>query len=88
MSLEHQPEGDNNHKLPEEAFINAIEKANHITSGTAECQFSVHKDTKQIMLKLVDSTTKEVIREIPAEKILDMVANMCKLAGVFVDEKR
>jgi flagellar protein FlaG len=29
----------------------------------------------------------EVIREIPPEKILDMVAKMMELAGILVDEK-
>lgn len=69
-------------------FINEIEKANYLQAGTTECQFSVHEETKQIMIKLVDSTTKEVVKEIPSEKILDMVASMCELAGLFVDEKR
>ena len=70
------------------SMVEAIEKANHIETGTTECQFSVHEKTNQIMIKIVNQQTKEVIKEIPSEKILDMVANMCKLAGVFVDEKR
>jgi flagellar protein FlaG len=36
----------------------------------------------------VDSNTKEVIREIPSEKILDMFASMLELAGLLVDERR
>ena len=71
-----------------EAFIDAIEKANHIEVGTTECQFYIHEKTNQIMIKIVDKSTKEIIKEIPSEKILDMVAKMCDLAGVFVDEKR
>lgn len=72
----------------EKQLIQTIEKANHLQSGTTECQFSVHEATKQIMIKVIDTKTKEVIKEIPSEKILDMVADMCELAGVFVDEKR
>lgn len=72
----------------EKSFISAIEKANHIQQGTTECQFSVHQDTKQIIIKLVDINTRQVVKEIPSEKILDMVAKMCDLAGVFVDAKR
>lgn len=77
-----------NGKATEQIFINAIEKANRMVSGSTECQFSVHKQTKQIIIKLIDPQTKEVIKEIPSEKILDMVANMCELAGLFVDEKK
>lgn len=71
-----------------EAFIDAIEKTNHIEVGKTECQFSIHEKTNQIMIKIVDQETREVLKEIPSEKILDMVAKMCDLAGVFVDEKR
>lgn len=72
----------------EEALIKAIEKANNLTSQQTQCQFSVHERTKQIVVKIVDPQTKEVIKEIPSEKILNMVADMCELAGLFVDEKR
>lgn len=72
----------------EKQLISTIEKANHLQTGTTECQFSIHEETKQIMIKIVDSTTKEVLKEIPAEKILDMFATMCEAAGLFVDEKR
>lgn len=72
----------------EKQLIQAIEKANHLQANQTECEFSVHKDTKQIMIKLIDSSTKEIIKEIPSEKVLDMVAHMCELAGIFVDEKR
>lgn len=77
-----------NKNSQEESFINAIEKANHIQQGTTECQFSVHQETKQIMIKLVDVNTRQVVKEIPSEKILDMIAKMCDLAGIFVDAKR
>lgn len=70
-----------------QSFVDAIEKANYIENGNTECQFSIHKGTNQVMIKIVDQTTKEVIKEIPSEKILDMVAKMCDLAGVFVDRK-
>ncbi|WP_054739618.1 flagellar protein FlaG [Cellulosilyticum ruminicola] len=72
----------------EKELIQAIEKANHLQKGTTECQFSIHKDTKQVMIKIVDTSTKEVVREIPSEKILDMFATMCEVNGLFVDEKR
>lgn len=75
-------------KSAEKDFIEAIEKANHLKRGTTECQFSIHEDTKQVMIKVVNTMTKEVIREIPSEKILDMFATMCEVNGLFVDEKR
>jgi len=43
-------------------------------------QFSIHEETKEIMVKVLDTDTEEVIREIPPEKILDMVAKIWELA--------
>jgi flagellar protein FlaG len=51
-------------------------------------QYSVHEETHQIMIKVINKQTQEVIREIPPEKILDIVANLWKIAGLIIDEKR
>lgn len=75
--------------IQEKTIISAIEQANKKFEGKeSELSFSVHEKTKQIMVKIIDKETKEVIKEIPPEKILDMVAYMCEAAGIFVDEKR
>ncbi|MBE5874939.1 MAG: flagellar protein FlaG, partial [Lachnospiraceae bacterium] len=41
-----------------------------------------------VTIKIVDRTTKEVIKELPPEKTLDMIAKVWELAGIMVDEKR
>ena len=75
--------------IQEKLIIQAIEQANKKVLGpNKEFEFAIHEKTKQIMVKVIDSETKEILREIPAEKVLDAVANMCELAGIFVDEKR
>lgn len=72
----------------EKTVMNAIEKANKKLEGAdKEFEFAIHEKTKQIMIKVLDVNTKEVIKELPPEKILDMVAAMCENAGLFVDEK-
>lgn len=50
-------------------------------------EFSVHEETNRIMVKVYDKDTDEVLREIPPEQILDMVAEMQKFVGLFVDKK-
>lgn len=77
------------HHITEKSVIDAIEKANKLIIGTrTEMEFSIHEKTKEIMVKVIDSDTKEVIREIPREKILDMVAKIWEMAGILVDERR
>ena len=74
--------------VADRVVIDAIEKANKaISGGNREFHFAVHEKTKQIMVKVINSDTNEVIRELPPEKILDMVAKMWEMAGIIVDEK-
>lgn len=75
--------------IQEQSIIDDIEKANQkILGPQKEFEFAIHKQTKQIMVKVIDKNTKEIIREIPPEKVLDAVAQMCEVAGLFMDEKR
>lgn len=56
--------------------------------GNAEAIFGIHDDTNRVMIKIIDRDTKEVIKELPPEKTLDMIAKVWELAGIMVDEKR
>lgn len=72
----------------DKALIKTIEEANEkFQVFDRRFEFSVHEKTKEILIKVIDVKTDEVIREIPPEKILDLVAKLCELAGIFVDEK-
>lgn len=75
--------------ISEKVVIEAIERANRaILGGNRKFEFSIHEKTKQIMIKVINSDTNEIVREIPPEKILDMVATMWEMAGLIVDERR
>jgi len=75
--------------MDEKQWIDVIEKANKAIEGaTCSFEYSIHEQTKQIMVKVIDNKTKDVIREFPPEKILDMVAKMWEVAGIIVDERR
>ncbi|MGI6227672.1 MAG: flagellar protein FlaG [Peptococcales bacterium] len=78
----------NSRQNSEEEIIKAIEAANrHFEVYDKRLEFSIHEKTKEIIVKIVDSKNDEVIKEIPSQKILDMIANMMELAGLLVDEK-
>lgn len=73
----------------DEQLIKAIERANKALQGaTTTFEFSIHEKTKQIMVKVLDKDSGKIIREIPPEKTLDLVAKMWELAGILVDERR
>lgn len=59
-----------------------------INNSNEEAVFGVHEETNRITIKIVDKDTKEIIKEFPPEKTLDMIAKVWEMAGILVDEKR
>jgi len=77
-------EKDNN----EIEIKNAVSKINKILEGEGtHLQYEKHEVLNQMIIKVIDNTTYQVIEEIPSRKILDMVAKMCEIAGILVDKK-
>ncbi len=75
--------------ISDEQIIKAIDKAIKAVQGAETVlDFSVHKDTKQIMVKVLEKESGKVVREIPPEKMLDFVARLWEMAGILVDERR
>ncbi len=66
----------------------AVEKINSGQMENSEAVFGIHEETNRVTIKIVDKKTKEVIKELPPEKTLDMIAKVWELAGIFVNEKR
>ncbi|AYO29934.1 flagellar protein FlaG [Biomaibacter acetigenes] len=50
-------------------------------------EFSIHKATKRVIVKIFDKNTDKLITEIPPEKILDLIASIWEQAGFIVDKK-
>ncbi len=70
-----------------EQIRQAVDKINKNTSNQ-EAIFGIHDATNRVTIKIVDKETKEVIREYPPEKTLDMIAKVWEMAGLMVDERR
>lgn len=48
---------------------------------------SVHDVTKQVIYKVRDKVSGEVIRQFPEEKLVEAAARLIELAGMMVDKK-
>jgi len=73
--------------VQDEARRQQLEKILEQTAGADRyLRFEKHEKTGQWMVRVCDSDTDEVIKEIPPEQILDMVGRFCELAGLLVDE--
>lgn len=74
--------------VAEEQLIKNIERAVRSLQGPqTTLEISIHEKTHDIMVKVLNKETGELIREVPREKTLDLVAKMMEIAGILVDEK-
>lgn len=53
----------------------------------SEAVFGIHDATNRVTIKIIDKDTKEVLKEYPPEKTLDMIAKVWEMAGLLVDQK-
>ncbi len=49
--------------------------------------FAQHEDTGRTMVEVMDKKTNEIIRQIPAEDVLNMAAKMDEMIGMLFDVK-
>lgn len=70
-----------------EQIRQAVEKLNK-SLPNSEAVFGIHDKTNRVTIKIIDKESKKVIKELPPEKTLDMIAKVWEMAGILVDEKR
>jgi flagellar protein FlaG len=79
----------NTKDIDESKVKNAVDKINKLLEDkSTHLVYEAHDSFKHdIIIKIVDNKTNEVVREVPPRKLLDMVAKLCELAGVFINQK-
>ncbi|MFE4573228.1 flagellar protein FlaG [Paenibacillus chitinolyticus] len=83
-----ESENDSSKETERRAILDFAESINKsLRESDTHIQVKIHDKTNTIMVLVVNDETNEVIREIPREKMLDMMYNMCVRNGVFLDEK-
>lgn len=85
-----QPAGDEaaGNEKKTAATMKNINDFNKIINHNTVAEFGYNEPTNRITIKIKDKETDEVIKEIPSEKALEMLARAWELAGILVDEKR
>ncbi len=82
-------EPENDQKSADKKNVQAEELLSQIKALTEEGLYSVRFEnddrSNELVVKLVDSKTQEVIRQVPAEELLGMKAALAELQGNFVD---
>ncbi len=87
-SQQQQQAAVNSQAAPDQLKKMIAEMNKKINNTNEIAMFGIHEETNRIMIKIMDKDTKEVIKEFPPEKTLDMIAKIWEMAGILVDEKR
>ncbi len=79
--------GKNEREITREEVEKAVNQINStIRAYYTELHFELHEKSGEMMVKVINKETDTIIREIPPEKILDMVAYFKRILGIIVDK--
>lgn len=66
----------------------AVNQIQDVIQKTAQSlQFSIDKDTGTTVVKVVDTESKKVLRQIPSEEVLAIAKALDKLQGLLIKQK-
>ncbi|CAM3274668.1 flagellar protein FlaG [Filibacter tadaridae] len=83
-----QQQPDNEHPLQADKAKQMTESMNNfLETANTHLQFKFHEKLNEYYVTIVDSTTDEVIKEIPSKKLMDIHAAMREFIGLLVDRK-
>lgn len=70
-----------------ETLLQAVDEVRKAIAPVAQdLLFSIDNDTGRTVVKVVDSSTDEVIRQIPSEEVLAIAQALDKLQGVLIKQ--
>ncbi|MCL2026062.1 MAG: flagellar protein FlaG [Leptospirales bacterium] len=76
-------------KTNQEPAHNALSRLTGSVLGYNErIRFSYNEETNSIIMRVVDSSTDEVIREIPSKQAIKILKYLQEYTGLLVDESR
>ena len=91
QASESEKNGNNNEakkEQPKQASMGDVKDISKVLNNNTIAEFGYNEPTNRITIKIKDKDTDEVIKEIPSEKALEMLAKAWELAGIMVDERR
>jgi uncharacterized FlaG/YvyC family protein len=66
-------------------YVNAVNEA--LSPSFFRLNFNIHEDTNMAMIQVIDVNTDEILREIPPESRLDIMARIQEFSGLLFDER-
>lgn len=70
------------------ALTAAVKKLNELVAPSLQSvEFSIDQESERVIVKVVDTTTQKVLRQIPNEEVLAFSKTLGRLQGLVVREK-
>lgn len=90
--LQNNRQSQHNNSMSKEVNRNEVKSTvkelnDFVELVATDLKFVFHDDLNEYYVTVVDPLTKEVVREIPPKKLLDMYAAMNEFMGILVDKK-
>lgn len=75
-------------KSEEQIAKRIVEQVNeYLSENNWSLKYYYHEAAHQMVARIVDNETNEVIREVPPKELLDLSARMEKFVGLILDEQ-
>ncbi len=88
MLVDQKKAGQFDQKEQVDNLKDAVNKINRtMETYNTELRFSVHEDSGETMVKVINTKDDTVIRQIPPEYILDIVAHVKQMDGPFLSHQ-
>jgi flagellar protein FlaG len=72
-------------QIDKDALAGAVKKLNdYVAPALQTVEFSLDHDSKRMIVKVVDTATQKVLRQIPNEEVVAMSKTLDKLQGLVI----
>ena len=74
--------------VTQEAVAAAVQSANaYVQSVSTNLQFRLDEDTGHTVVKMIDTSTAEVLRQFPSEEMLAISRSIDRMQGLLINRK-
>ncbi|WP_409252005.1 flagellar protein FlaG [Bacillus sp. SCS-153A] len=88
QEIEHIKDEQLQEPVTNERIKEVVQGMNEFLSHSkTHLKFEYHEKLKEYYVTIVDDTSKEIVKEVPAKRVLDMYAAMTEFVGLMVDKK-
>lgn len=75
-------------EIPREDVERTTDKLNRLMGLIDKrLRFDIHEKSDQVMVRVIDQNTEEVLKEMPPKRVLELLNSLTDIAGLLIDQK-